>query len=140
MSEFITGNENEIIRDSVNLPIAAAFAVVESERGFMLLYNKYRGFWELTDGMREPGESPEDCVIRECREECNQEIENLKFIGIAKYETMNAAIYYSFLYDEKSFIENDEILKMHWFESSAGLTEVCGESIKLIKIYDPGFN
>ncbi|MFW5924627.1 MAG: 8-oxo-dGTP diphosphatase MutT [Myxococcota bacterium] len=28
------------------------------------------GYWELPGGKMEPGEAPEDCVVRECREEC----------------------------------------------------------------------
>ena len=96
MREFVVGSEEETINNLDNTPVAA-FVIVKSEKGYMLLYNKYRNVWELTGGMIDEGESPKNCAIRECKEESNQNISELKFIGIAKYDTINAAIYYSFM-------------------------------------------
>ena len=132
MREFIVGNEDEIINNPDNKP-TTAFVIVESVKGYMLLYNKYRQVWELTGGIIDEGESPKDCVIRECREESNQNISELKFVGLAKYDTMNAAIYYSFLNEEKLFIENAEIKELCWWKLGEELAEMDFYSIELIR-------
>ena len=93
MLEFIIGNEEEILTNLNNIPLTA-FVVIEHSNRFMLLYNKYYKRWEITGGYIEKGESARECAIRECKEESNQEINNLTFIGLAKYVKMNTAIYY----------------------------------------------
>ena len=84
---------------------STAFAIVESKKGFMLLFNKYRKKWELTGGYIEPGESPKESIIRECKEESNQNISDVTFVGLAKYTNMNAAIYYTYLDTEELFLQ-----------------------------------
>jgi len=135
MLEFIVGNENEIINNSNNIP-TTAFVIVENEKGYMLLYNKYRNKWELTGGYIEQGELPKESVIRECKEESNQNISNLKFVGLAKYATMNAAIYYTFLKTEEPFIENDEIKELYWWKPGEKIGEMCNDSIEFIKLHN----
>ena len=134
MHDFIIGNEKEIIANPENAP-TTAFVIVESTKGYMLLYNKHYKRWEITGGYMEQGESPKECAIRECREESNQNISDLKFIGIAKYTGMNAAIYYTFLYDERTFIENDEIKEIRWWKPGEEIAEIDEESRKLIEFY-----
>ena len=136
MREFLIGNEIEIIDNPNNVP-TTAFLIVESKKGYMLLYNKYRHVWELTGGMIDGNESPQDCVIRECKEESNQNILELKFVGVAKYDTMNAAIYYSFLNEEEPFIENNEIKALCWWKPGEEIAELDSYSIELIKLYNP---
>ena len=115
MIEFIIGNEEKIINDPNNIP-TTAFVIVESKKGFMLLFNKYYNRWEITGGYMESGESPRDCAIRECKEESNQNIIEIKYFGLAKYSKMNAAIYYSFIEKEEIFIENNEIKDLRWWK------------------------
>jgi len=135
MDSFITGIEDEVLGDSNNKP-TTAFVIVESEKGFMLLYNRYYSRWEITGGYMELNETPRDCAIRECKEESNQNITQLEFVGVAKYKTMNAAIYYSFLHWEEPFIENDEISALMWWRSGDNITgNADAESLKLINLY-----
>ncbi len=136
MQEFITGDITEIINNPENIP-TTSFVIVESKRGYMLLYNKYRKVWELTGGMIETGETPEECAIRECKEESNQVISNLKFIGLAKYEKMNAAIYSAFLNEEESFTENSEISFLRWWNSGEKDDNLDFYSMEILKIYNP---
>ena len=74
MLDFILGNESEISNNPQYTPITTAFTIVKSDKGFMLLYNKYRHKWELTGGLIDPGETSENCAIRECKEESGQDI------------------------------------------------------------------
>jgi 8-oxo-dGTP diphosphatase len=135
MLEFICGNEKDILNNPQN-NIKTAFVIVEYENKFMLLYNKYHKHWELTGGFIEQGESPKECAIRECKEESNQKIENLTFIGLAKYEKMDAVIYYSHLSEKLTFFENNEIEKIMWWKQGDIINgNVEKDSIELIEKY-----
>ena len=134
MREFITGHEDEVINNPNNIP-TTAFVIVESDEGYMLLYNKYYQRWEITGGYMELGETPKECAIRECKEESNQNISDLKCMGIAKYSSMNAAIYYAFLHEINIFFENDEIKELRWWRYGDGISEMDNESLKLIELH-----
>lgn len=134
MFEFLIGNEEEITINPNNKP-TTTFVIIESKKGHMLLYNKYRNKWELTGGYIEHGESPKEAAVRECQEECNQNISNLYFVGLAKYTNMNAAIYYAFLETEKPFIENDEIRELTWWRPDDDIGEICSDSIEFISLH-----
>ena len=59
-------------------PLLVAAAVVLRD-GEVLLTRRLKGvhladFWEFPGGKLEPGESPEDAVVRECREELGVEL------------------------------------------------------------------
>lgn len=44
------------------------------------------GYWEFPGGKLEPGETPEQCVVRECREELSVEIRLTGLFGRVFYE------------------------------------------------------
>ena len=136
MLDFTVGNKNDVMNNPNNIP-KTAFVIIESEKGYMLVYNKYYKCWELTGGNMEQGETPRDCVIRECKEESNQNISTLKFVGVAKYSGMNAALYYTFLNNEEPFIENEEISDLLWWKLGDEVAEkIDEESIKMIELYN----
>jgi 8-oxo-dGTP diphosphatase len=59
-------------------PVLVAAAVIVHE-GRVLLTRRQAdahlgGYWEFPGGKMEPGEAPETCVVRECREECGIEV------------------------------------------------------------------
>ena len=49
-------------------------------------YGDYKDWWEFPGGKIEPGESPEECVVREIREELDALIEVDKFLATVEYD------------------------------------------------------
>ena len=49
-------------------------------------YGDYKGQWEFTGGKIEPGESPQQALIREIREELDTDIEVGELIGTVEYD------------------------------------------------------
>jgi len=58
--------------------VTAMCAIVKD--GCLLMVKPRRG-WGLPGGHIEPGETPEQCAIRECKEEASVIVKNLKLIG-----------------------------------------------------------
>lgn len=56
--------------------------ILAAERG----YGEYRGFWEFPGGKREEGESGEDAIIREIKEELDVTIETDGFIATIEHD------------------------------------------------------
>ena len=49
-------------------------------------YGEFRGQWEFTGGKVEPGETPEEALIREIKEELDIEISVGKYIHTVEYD------------------------------------------------------
>lgn len=67
--------------------ITACMVFAVADDGNVVLSKPARG-WGLVGGHREPGESPEDCVRREAREEAAIELGELELIGHWKAEKL----------------------------------------------------
>lgn len=57
-----------------NLPVGAAGALCFYGDKLVLVYAKKRDMWEMPGGGREEGETFEECVIREIKEESNMRV------------------------------------------------------------------
>lgn len=63
--------------------VSCAALVTNDEGKILLVKSPWRG-WEYPGGLIEPGETFQECLKREVREEAGVEIEILGFVGICK--------------------------------------------------------
>ena len=109
-------------------PKPTASAIVLDARGRVLLGRRgiepHRGLWDTPGGFTKPGESLEECVRRELREEAGVEIEVVRlvltapdFYGDTGEATVNAFFECRLLTGEPR--ADDDVDELRWFEPGA---------------------
>lgn len=58
----------------------------------------HAGKWNGLGGKFEPGETPEECVVREVKEECGLEIYNLQLHGLVMFPGFKGNDWYVFIF------------------------------------------
>lgn len=83
--------------------IAAGGLVTNSNKELLMIFR--RGFWDLPKGKLDPGETLEECAVREVREETGlQKIVLGKFLGITLHDYFDTHL-------------GEQVTKeSHWFE------------------------
>lgn len=111
----------------------ATLCYIRKENKTLMLYrNKkendyHEGKWNGLGGKFEPGESPEECTVREVKEECGLIVKSLKLKGIITFPMFDTKEdWYVFLYVidqfEGELIDSPEG-KLEWIENDK-LTEL----------------
>ena len=89
--------------------ILATLCYVKRDNQTLMLHrNKkpndiHKGKWDGLGGKFEAGESPEDCVIREIREESGLEIQNPRLQGLLLFPNFFGNDWYVFVYTAREF-------------------------------------
>jgi 8-oxo-dGTP diphosphatase len=102
--------------------VVVAAAVIERD-GLVLLTRRpsgthLEGLWEFPGGKVEEGESPEEALVRECREECAIEIRVRDILEVTYHRYPEKAVLLLF-YDcalERGEVEHREIADHVWCE------------------------
>lgn len=63
-------------------PITLQKEIFATQRG----YDDWKGWWEFPGGKLEPYETPEQCIVREIREELATEVKTEKILGVVDYD------------------------------------------------------
>ena len=56
--------------------------ILSTQRG----YGDWKGWWEIPGGKIESGAAPEDCIVREIKEELLTEVSAEKTLGVVEYD------------------------------------------------------
>lgn len=66
----------------------AAAVIINKDKVFATQrgYGEYKDGWEFPGGKIEPGETPEEAIVREIREELEAEIEPVRLIDTVEYD------------------------------------------------------
>lgn len=76
-------DENEAIGKYAKLN--HALVIVKIEDDYLLGYHKWRNDWETFGGLKEEGESLQECIARECEEELGITDIEFEYLGIVQY-------------------------------------------------------
>lgn len=110
-------------------PLTHAVVVARSDGRTLLVFNRFKGFWELAGGLIEIGETPRECAVRELGEEAGLRCqpETLRLTGAIELEVQpnarhpEARVEYGALYTvdvepSAEFVPNEEISDTCWWD------------------------
>lgn len=81
--------------------ITVAAAIIKNDRGEILICQRAKGgsmggLWEFPGGKLEEGETLEECIVRECREELDIVIEPISIFANTEYQYPDRFIKFTF--------------------------------------------
>ncbi len=144
---MIIKNKRGIILEEISLNecddklISHSLVIIKNDKGFLLVWDKWKQSWELPGGSREGNESPLMCAVREVYEETNQDIVLIKLNGIMKFIFPDEKVSYGCLYSAKisslrEFNENSEIGKIILWDKDEEIGLIDDIDRKLLDYYD----
>jgi len=97
---------------------AVIVAVIKENKILLAKANRFkRDIYSVLAGFVEPGETLEECIRREIKEEVNIEVENIRYYGSQPWPFPDSLMI-GFIADYKSgelSIDGDEIIDANWF-------------------------
>ncbi len=113
-------------------PLTHALVVVRCRGRFLVLFNRFKQYWELPGGIIDAGETPRACAARELLEETGQRIEpsRLSYRGLTRLAfphgtSEHGALYAASLPSLTPFVENDEAARIVLWDGREDLGDVC---------------
>jgi 8-oxo-dGTP diphosphatase len=113
-------------------PLTHALVVARCQDRFLLIYNRFKQYWELPGGMIDAGETPRACAARELLEETGQAIDPsaLSYRGVTRLSfprgnCEHGALYAAALPAPRPFVANDEAARMALWDGREDLGDVC---------------
>ncbi|MEU5364253.1 NUDIX hydrolase [Streptomyces sp. NPDC005925] len=104
-------------------PLPAALVALWCGGRVLMVFDRFRGQWELPGGRREAGESPRRAAVRELSEESGQRADGpLRFIGHARFvlapdeRTEYAALFSGRTTRVRHFEATEEIAAIQWWD------------------------
>ena len=101
--------------------VACSLVVVRLGPEVLLVFDRWRGQWELPGGRPEPGETARAAAVRELAEETGITAATLVFRAVAEFELAtpprreSGAIYATGLHEPPRLLVNDEISAFRWW-------------------------
>lgn len=111
------------------VPLPASLVVVTFAGRLLMVFDRWRGQWELPGGTLDPGETARQAAVRELAEETGIVTTGLDFAGVAEFSLARparreyAAIYRCVLASAPRLVVNDEIAGFRWWDPRAPLGE-----------------
>ncbi|MDG9715491.1 NUDIX hydrolase [Streptomyces sp. DH24] len=123
---FLRGDEGAAPRDA---PSPAALVALWHGGRVVMVFDRFRGQWELPGGRREVGESSRRAAVRELFEESGQRADGpLRFVGHARFalapdgRAEYAALFTGRTTRVRRFEANEEIAAIRWWDPREALT------------------
>ena len=116
----------------------AAAVIIDKGRVFATQrgYGEYKDGWEFPGGKIEPGETPEEAIVREIMEELDADIEPVKLIDTVEYDYpgfhLSMACYLCRLKSEnivlkeheaERWLDKSSLYDVEWLPADLGLIE-----------------
>jgi 8-oxo-dGTP pyrophosphatase MutT (NUDIX family) len=86
LARFVSFHEGPEAASFGGEKLGFAVMITDSAEGIVLVFNRWRGVWELPGGLVDPGESPRSTAVRELREEAGCEAHEVRWLGVAEVD------------------------------------------------------
>lgn len=151
-NEFISiENHGEDSLDGIT-GLTHCLAVVRIGNDYLLGWNKWRSRWEIFGGCIDSGETPRECIVRECFEELGVQNADPVYLGMMKFLMMpdwfstEERIEYGGLYgitldnvtvDDliNGIVDRDEIARLALYSDVRGKEPIAPIDEKLLEYY-----
>lgn len=121
-------------------------AVIESDKKIFATqrgYGEFKGGWEFPGGKIEPGETPQQALVREIKEELDTEIEVGELIETVEYDYPTFQLSMDCFWckivkgnlvlleaEASKWLAKDDLYSVEWLPADAGLIKKIEESWK----------
>ncbi|KRG11074.1 NUDIX domain-containing protein [Lederbergia galactosidilytica] len=139
--DFFAIQEKDIYHYIHDAPLTHSLVVAKYNAKYLLIFNKWKQYWELPGGMIDEGESPRECAERELYEETNQSIEHLQFKGLMKFKLKPddrleyGALYSGEIKEITAFQANEEAEEIVFWDKKSKFSNIDEIDAALLEYY-----